>query len=266
LPIKSFLLHLRPIQVGVIALCVFCIAVIGRALVYIFMELSAWFPWYLGLELAFFFLFIVVMRWHKFTSWSLHIYFVLQSVIILCLVSLPPHLDYITALFTMLSYQVALVLPDKSRWIWVGIFCALTAGSLIIWLGLLEGLALAMTPIAGNLIFLTYVIANREEELESLHSQVILGKLQEKHSQLELRASQAEQISSIEERNRLARDLHDSVSQTMFSIILTTKATQILLEREPDRAKHQLEHLQVLTQDALTEMRSLIAQLRPQKG
>ncbi len=265
MPIKSFLLHLRPIQVGVIALCVFCIAVIGRALVYIFMELSALFPWYMGLELAFFFLFIVVMRWHKFPSWSLHIYFVLQSVIIIYLVSLPPHLDYITALFTMLSYQVALVLPDKSRWIWVGIFCALTGGSLIFWLGLLEGLALAMTPIAGNIIFLTYVIANRQEELESLQSQVILGELQEKHNQLELRASQAEQISSIEERNRLARELHDSVSQTMFSIILNTRATQILLEREPDRVQPQLEKLHILTQDALTQMRSLIAQLRPQK-
>jgi signal transduction histidine kinase len=44
---------------------------------------------------------------------------------------------------------------------------------------------------------------------------------------------------------------------------LNNRATQILMEREPDRLRPQLEQLQKLTQDALAEMRSLIAQLRP---
>jgi signal transduction histidine kinase len=256
---------LRAIQVGVIALYVFCAAVIGRTLSYIFVELPAWFPWYLGLELVFLVLFIVVMWRPRFPIWSLHLYFVLQSVIIVYLLSLPLHLDFITALFVSLSYQVALVLPGRSRWIWVGIFSILIVGSLINWLGLLRGLAFSMTPIAGNFIFLTYVIANREEELANQHSRAILSELQEKHYQLELRASQAEQIATITERNRLARELHDSVSQTMFSILLNIRATQILLEREPNRVRPQLEQLQMLTQNALSEMRSLIAQLSPQK-
>jgi len=170
-----------------------------------------------------------------------------------------------TSLFIMPSYQVARVLTGRSRWIWLGIFCALTAGSLIIWLGWLRGLAFAMTPIAGNIVILTYAIANREEERANLQSEAILRELQAKHSQLELHASQVEQIAAIEERNRLARELHDSVSQTMFSIILNTRATQILMDREPNRVRPQLEELQILTQDALTKMRGLIAQLRPQK-
>jgi two-component system NarL family sensor kinase len=76
-----------------------------------------------------------------------------------------------------------------------------------------------------------------------------------------------------EERNRLARELHDSVSQTMFSIILNIRSTQILLERDPaqvraqqvraQQVRTQLEQLQKLTQSALAQMRSLIAQLRP---
>jgi signal transduction histidine kinase len=253
----------RAIKVGVIALYVFCTAVIGRALVFVYVELFAWFRWYLGMELAYLILFILVM-WHpNLPKWSLHTYFALQSVIVICLVSLPMHLDFITALFTMLSYQVALVLPGRSRWIWVGIFCVITGGSLVFWLGLLRGLAFAMTPIVGNLVFLVYAIANREEELADQRRETILRELQEKHHQLELRASQVEQIASIEERNRLARELHDSVSQIMFSIRLNIKATKILLEREPSRVRPQLEQLQILTQDALSEMRSLIAQLHP---
>jgi signal transduction histidine kinase len=251
------------LRVGVIALYVFCAAVILRALTYAFIELPVWFPWYLGLELAFLILFLLVMWQRDLPTGLLHAYYAIQSIIILCLVSLPTHLDFLTALFTLLSYQVALVLPGRSRWIWCGIFIALTAASLIGWLGLWLGLALSMTPIAGCVIFLVYVIANREQEQAQLHSQAILNELQEKHRQLELHASQVEQIAAIEERNRLARELHDSVSQTMFSIILNNRATQILMEREPDRLRPQLEQLQKLTQDALAEMRSLIAQLRP---
>ena len=58
----------------------------------------------------------------------------------------------------------------------------------------------------------------------------------------------------------------NSVSQTMFSISLQCPATHILLEREPDRLRPQLEQLQALTQNALVEMRSLIAHLRPPEG
>jgi signal transduction histidine kinase len=132
-------------------------------------------------------------------------------------------------------------------------------------MGVLFGIAYSMTPIAGCIIFPVYVIAIREEELAILRSQEIVSELQEKHRQLELRASQVEQIAAIEERNRLARELHDSVSQTVFSIILNTHAAQIVLEREPDRLRPLLVQLQTLTQDALKEMRSLIAQLRPQR-
>ena len=260
---KPLVLNPRAVQVGVIALYVFCVGVIVRALAYVYVELLNWFPWYLGLELVFLLLFALVMWRPDLPILSLHAYFVFQSVIIVSLESLPTHLDFLTALFIMLSFQVALVLPGKNRWIWVGIFCALTGGSLIIWLGLLRGLALSMTPIAGNLVFVTYVIANREEEVEDLRRQAILSELQEKHRQLELRTSQVELIAAIEERNRLARELHDSVSQTMFSIILNTRAAQILLDRDLNRVRPQLEQLQILTQGALSEMRSLIAHLRP---
>jgi signal transduction histidine kinase len=260
---KPLLHNPRAIPVGVIALYVLCAALIGRSLVSTAIELPAMFPWYLGLELAFVMLFAIIMWRHHLPAGLLHANFGLQSVIILILVSLPPHLDFMTSLFVLLSYQVALVLPGRSRWIWCGIFVALTTGSLIVWLGVLRGLALAMTPVAGCVAFLAYVIANREEELARLRSQAILGELEEKHRQLELRAGQVEQIAAIEERNRLARELHDSVSQTMFSIILNTRASQILLERDPARLRPQLEQLQTLTGDALAEMRSLIAQLRP---
>ncbi len=70
------------------------------------------------------------------------------------------------------------------------------------------------------------------------------------------------ELSVIEERNRLARDLHDSVTQTLFSVVLTAEAASTLLERDAGGAKAQLERLQALSRDALQEMRSLIFELR----
>ena len=67
----------------------------------------------------------------------------------------------------------------------------------------------------------------------------------------------------MQERNRLARELHDTVSQLIFSINLTTRSAQLLLKQEPARVADQLNLLQKMTTNALTQLRSLITQLRP---
>ena len=69
-----------------------------------------------------------------------------------------------------------------------------------------------------------------------------------------------------QERNRLARDLHDSVTQSIFSMTLTAESAKILLERDHTKVAPQLERLQDLSQEALSEMRSLIYQLRTTDG
>jgi signal transduction histidine kinase len=71
------------------------------------------------------------------------------------------------------------------------------------------------------------------------------------------------ELSTIEERKRLARELHDSVTQTLFSIGLTAEAASELVDSDPARARAQLGHLQELTRAAMAEMRSLIFELRP---
>lgn len=74
---------------------------------------------------------------------------------------------------------------------------------------------------------------------------------------------QASQLAAVDERNRLARDLHDSVTQTLFSITLTAESARAMYIRKPEKVEGQLERLQNLARGALAEMRSLIFQLRP---
>jgi signal transduction histidine kinase len=71
------------------------------------------------------------------------------------------------------------------------------------------------------------------------------------------------ELTFVEERNRLARDLHDSVVQKLFGVVLAAQSAATLFDRDPDGARGQVQRLQELTQDAIQELRSLIFQLRP---
>jgi signal transduction histidine kinase len=71
------------------------------------------------------------------------------------------------------------------------------------------------------------------------------------------------ELSVVEERNRLARDLHDSVVQKLFGVVLAAQSAATLLDRSPAGAREQVERVQGLAQDAIGELRSLVFQLRP---
>ncbi|HEX9061916.1 MAG TPA: GAF domain-containing protein [Clostridia bacterium] len=65
------------------------------------------------------------------------------------------------------------------------------------------------------------------------------------------------------ERSRLARDLHDSVTQTLFSASLIADALPLIWLKSSDQGKKHLEELRQLTRGALAEMRTLLLELRP---
>lgn len=65
------------------------------------------------------------------------------------------------------------------------------------------------------------------------------------------------------ERNRIARDLHDSVTQTLFSASLIAEVLPTIWGRDMQEARHSLGELRKLTRGALAEMRTLLLELRP---
>jgi nitrate/nitrite-specific signal transduction histidine kinase len=74
---------------------------------------------------------------------------------------------------------------------------------------------------------------------------------------------QAEAHAVAAERSRLARDLHDAVTQTLFSTSLIAEVLPRLWERNPEEGRRRLNELQELTRGALAEMRTLLLELRP---
>ena len=70
--------------------------------------------------------------------------------------------------------------------------------------------------------------------------------------------------AALEERQRLARELHDSVSQALYGIALGAKTARKLLDQNPERVADPLEYVDSLAEAGLAEMRALIFELRPE--
>jgi signal transduction histidine kinase len=77
------------------------------------------------------------------------------------------------------------------------------------------------------------------------------------------RYEQVREAAAADERGRLARDLHDAVTQTLFSASLTAEVLPKIWERDPHEGVKRLEKLRELTRGALAEMRTLLLELRP---
>jgi PAS domain S-box-containing protein len=74
---------------------------------------------------------------------------------------------------------------------------------------------------------------------------------------------QAGELAAGEERAHLARELHDSVTQALFSMTLVSRSAEMLLATDPEAARTHLTQLRELQREALAEMRALIFELRP---
>ncbi len=88
-----------------------------------------------------------------------------------------------------------------------------------------------------------------------------MQELGETNRRLEEYTARMEQLAVARERNKLARDLHDSVTQTIFSMTLTTQSALMLIDRDFGRVEAQLERVNQLGKSALAELQVLISEL-----
>ncbi len=98
------------------------------------------------------------------------------------------------------------------------------------------------------------------EEINLAHTLADQASLAIANERLKLEAQEAAVIA---ERNRLARDLHDAVTQTLFSTSLIAEVLPKIWERDPEKAIQRLSELRQLSRGALGEMRTLLMELRP---
>lgn len=87
--------------------------------------------------------------------------------------------------------------------------------------------------------------------------------IREQNRALEQYANQVEKLTLVEERNRLAQELHDTVGHTFTSVIMGMDAVSYLIEAAPGKAKEKLDVLRTVTRSGLEEVRRSIHQIAP---
>ncbi|HVO37826.1 MAG TPA: sensor histidine kinase [Spirochaetia bacterium] len=199
-------------------------------------------------------------RWAPWT----HIHLALMCGLIIALLRTVPRLDYYAVLFIALAIVSSSLLPRRASIVWLAVICFLVCAGLALAFSPREAASYAPSYIAGSLIIGMTAWASRRAEEARARSEELASRLQEANRQLRGYAEEAEEAAAAQERARLARDLHDAATQTVFSMNLTAEAARMALTRDPDRVPGMLERLQELARDALAEMRSLVDQLRPQ--
>jgi signal transduction histidine kinase len=200
----------------------------------------------------------------KGSPFKAHLYFGIQSFLTIGAMLLFYELDFFAFLFLPLAGQVMFVFPRRTAFGWIIFFgIAIVIGQLIQFGGL-GGLSFSFLYLAGLFLIASFSNLMLRANEARLQSDQLLGKLQHAHSQLQESAGQAEELATAKERNRLARELHDSVAQTLYGLTLQAEAASRKLNAgETDEVAGYLREIRDSSQQTLKETRLLIFELRP---
>ena len=193
------------------------------------------------------------------------VYLVIQSSILVLLLLGPDPSDYFAILFAPLSMRTFHQLRSRPGAVVVAGFTFLIVLPLTYTIGVSNALAFGLIYTAADVLFAYSSLTIHRTTEAHARNQAIQAELQSTNRQLQAYSEQQKQLAVARERNRLARELHDSVTQTIFSMTLTAQSARLLLDRDPGRVKAQLEHLFDLARSALAEMQTLISHLAAQK-
>jgi len=154
------------------------------------------------------------------------------------------------------SIDVTIVPPFWETWWFSLILGAIIAG------GILGGYRWRVMSVEARSRELEDLVRVRTAELSAANLRLV-AEISEREKAEDRLAQRAAEAAVEEERNRLARDLHDAVTQTLFSASLIAEVLPRLWNRDKSEGQRRLTELRELTRGALAEMRTLLLELRP---
>lgn len=196
------------------------------------------------------------------TRWP-HLYTALATALVVALVLLPPATPWFVVLFFVLSPTVMLTFPRQTGYAWIGVFAALTAVLFILSEGSGIGSVLqAGLYVAGYFFFAAFATQTARANAAQQESERLLAELQDAHARLQAYALQAERLAVAEERNRLAREMHDTVGHRLTAAAVQLQAVERLAESDPPRAAGMAANARGQVRAALADLRATVAALR----
>jgi signal transduction histidine kinase len=141
----------------------------------------------------------------------------------------------------------------------LGMAAPLTYG----WDWRVEGFATLILDSIACLLVGSFAHLTMSAERARISNQQLLNDLGEAYRKLQDYAAEVQEYAILQERSRMARELHDSVTQTVFSMNLTVQSARLLVEKDLQQVLVQLDRLMELASSAMGEIQVLVSQLRP---
>jgi signal transduction histidine kinase len=189
------------------------------------------------------------------------VYVFLQAAVIAVALTLSDSSDFFAILLAVPSMQAAMRWRVGRTAVLIGIFALLTGLCLIHQYGVAQAVTFAAIYAGADVFLAAYALATKRATEARLRNEALAADLRQTNTRLADYAAQAERLAGARERQRLARDLHDSVTQTLFSMTLTARSALLLLQRSPGQVAAQLDQVDELARSALREMDLVSADL-----
>jgi signal transduction histidine kinase len=182
-------------------------------------------------------------------------YFGLQAAVLMLLVMLPSTAnDAFNFLFYILTIHATVVFSTRVAVFWTSLYFVLASAAVLLNRGL-DGLYAVLFYLVTFAVCAIFGHTVQQTELTSEHNQQLVNELRETQQKLK-------DLAVLEERNRLARELHDSVKQQVFAISMQLSAARATLSESAGAFPAVLE-AERLAQQAGAELTTLISALRP---
>jgi signal transduction histidine kinase len=193
-----------------------------------------------------------------------YIYLIAQIAVICGLAPIIRNWDFWALLVCPLVVQAMVSFEPRTGYFLTGILIVVSACLLLVVYDSIRG-GLPKIPVWGSayLLMAALVAISREAVAARDQSRKQQAELELAHRQLQHYTERAEELAVLQERNRLARELHDAVTQTLFSASLIAEAMPALWERDQEMGQERLAMLRQMSRGALAEMRTLLLELRP---
>jgi signal transduction histidine kinase len=189
-----------------------------------------------------------------------HLYLLIQTAILSLALS---QSGIFVFLFFILSAQAMMLLPTQSGIQWLIIFTIITWIANFYSYGDLWTITInSLVNSAGFLFFGVFGNALMRAEKARMESESLLVELQQAHQKLQDYAESAEALAVAEERNRLAREMHDTLGHRLTVSIVQLEAAGRLIERDSSRAAQMIGTVRGQLVGGLEELRHTLAAMR----
>jgi signal transduction histidine kinase len=194
--------------------------------------------------------------------WAPHLYLAVQVSLVTVLMVF--HIDWnmFTLLYFVLSPQAWMILPARQAVVWIAVFAAAVGAFCIGRWGIPGGLVTTVVYAAGYSFLAVLVDALQRADTARGESQRLLDELRQTHDTLQGYAVRVEELAVVEERSRLAREMHDTIGHRLTVASVQLEGAQRLIAHDPERATQMVSTVREQVREALSELRSAVAALR----